>query len=91
MKITIKDKEVELRYTLRAMMMYENITDSTFNPTNVTEILTFFYCIVVTSAKDYEIKFDEFMTWTDDKPNILNEFAVWLQSTMATQNFVKKN
>ncbi len=61
MTITINDKDIELKYTLRSMMMYENITGKTFAPEGVSDILTFFYCVVVASAKNYELKFDDFL------------------------------
>jgi len=52
MKINIKGKEVELKYSLRALMMYENIENKTFQPTSLQNIMTFFYVIVVASSKD---------------------------------------
>ena len=42
MTITINDKDIELKYTLRSMMMYENITGKTFAPEGVADILPFF-------------------------------------------------
>lgn len=91
MKITIKDNEIELKYTLRSMIMYENITDQTFNPQTLTDMITFMYCVVVASSKDYSLKFDEFIDYVDDNPNIINEFGKWIQETVNTNNLFKKN
>jgi hypothetical protein len=55
MKININEKEITLKYSLRAMMMYENITGGTLAPTSLTDVITFFYCVVVASSLDYEL------------------------------------
>ena len=91
MTITINDKDIELKYTLRSMMMYENITGKTFAPEGVSDILTFFYCVVVASAKNYELKFDDFLDVIDENQERLNEFSLWLTNVVATQNYLKKN
>ena len=47
MDITIKDKKITLKYSLRAMMMYENVSGSTLNPKGLTDVITFFFCVVL--------------------------------------------
>jgi hypothetical protein len=32
MNVTIKEKEITLKYSFRALMIYENITQKSFNP-----------------------------------------------------------
>ncbi len=91
MKVTINDKEIELKYTLRSMLMYENITDKTFNPSTMSDVITFMYCIVVASSKDYSLKFDDFIDWLDENPNIINEFGEWIQTVVQNNNVFKKN
>lgn len=91
MKVTIYDKEIELKYTLRSMLMYENITDKTFNPSTMSDVITFMYCIVVASSKDYSLKFDDFIDWLDENPNIINEFGEWIQTVAQNNNVFKKN
>jgi hypothetical protein len=90
MKITINEKEIELKYSLRSMIMYENITDKTFNPSTMSDVITFFYCIVVASAKDYSIKFDDFLDYLDENPNLINDFGNWIQTVANTNNVIKK-
>jgi len=92
MKINIKGKEVELKYSLRALMMYENIENKTFQPTSLQNIMTFFYVIVVASSKDYSLTFDEFLDFVDEDQNnnLLKEFAGWLNDIIENQNKLKK-
>lgn len=91
MIVNIKDKEIELKYTLRSMIMYENITEQTFNPTTMTDIITYMYCVVVASSKDYSLKFDEFIDYIDENPNIITEFGTWIQEVVNTNDIFKKN
>ena len=60
MKIKIGKKNIELKYSIRAMIMYENMVEKSFNPQTLTDIITFMYCIIVSSSKDYSFKFDQF-------------------------------
>ena len=85
------NREVELKYSIRAMMMYENITGESFNPKNLTDILTFFYCIVVSSMKDYSYSFENFIDELDNEPSKLEELTKWMNDKISNQNTFKKN
>ena len=78
MKVKINDREVELKYSFRSFMIYENITGKSFNPTNLTDILVFFYSTILGSDKSAELKFDEFMDMIDLHPALVTEFSEWL-------------
>lgn len=91
MKIKIKDKEVELKYTLRSMIMFENMTDKTFKPEGLTDVITFMYCVIIASSKDYSLKFDEFIDILDEHPEIVQEFSDWLTTSVNTNENLKKN
>lgn len=91
MKYTIKDNTFELKYSIRALMMYENITGESFNPKNLTDVLTFLYCIVVSSSKDYSYEFDNFLNDIDENPQILTDLTNWLNSINTNSEILKKN
>lgn len=78
MKINIKEKEIELRYSYRALMMYENIQKKSFNPQTLSDIIIFFYCIALASLRNEELLFDDFMDWIDDNPTSITDFSNWL-------------
>ena len=88
MKVTIKEQEVELRYSMRSLFMYEKIVGQ-FNPKTIEEFATFFYCVVCSSNKDLDLTFDEFIDEViDPQPELLNQFALWLSSIMQKNNFL---
>jgi hypothetical protein len=91
MDITIKDKKITLKYSLRAMMMYENVSGSTLNPKGLTDVITFFFCVVLASSKDYSLKFEDFIDWVDENPESVKEFGEWLQASLSNTNQLKKD
>lgn len=90
MKITIKGNEVDIKGTVRAMMMYENIKGESFQPTSTENIITYMYCCVVSTTKDYSLSFDEFLDVIDEDMTIVNDFVAWLIAQAENQNKLKK-
>ena len=78
MKITINDKEIELKNKLRAILIYEQITDKTFNPTTLTDMMLYFYCVVLANEPSINLSFIEFMEMLDDKPELFDQFNRWI-------------
>lgn len=89
MKVRIKEQEVELRYSMRALFTYERISGQSFNPKTLEDFCTFFYCVLCSSNKDINLTFDEFIDEIiDPQPELLNQFALWLSSIMEKNNFL---
>ena len=49
MKVTIKEKEITLKQSFRALIAYEQITNETFNPSTITDMILYFYCVIISS------------------------------------------
>lgn len=92
MKVNLENKEIELKYGFRAMIVYEKIMDTSFAPKGLTEILVFFYSVIVASDKDNDINltYDGFMDWLDENPEKVGEFSEWLNSVLTKQSQFKK-
>jgi len=89
MKINIKDQEVELKYSFRALIIFEEITSKTLTvPESLKDILILFYSVILASAKGslQDWTWDNFMDWLDDNPEITIEFTQWLKDVLETQN-----
>lgn len=96
MIVKVKDKEVELKFSFRAYMFFEDITGHSFAGATMSETVTFLYCIVLASCSDYSIKFDDFLDTIDENPNIITEMTDWLMTndkmtTMLLPEKSKKN
>lgn len=91
MKIKINDKEIELKQTIRSLIMYENIKGESYSPKSLNDILLYIYCVVIASSKDYSIDYDAFIDWIDDNPGELEKISQFIQQTQENQNNIKKN
>lgn len=91
MTINFNGKDITLKSSIRALMMYENIAEETFAPTSLNNIITYLYCIVVTSAKDYSITLDSFLDYIDENSQVLTDFATWMTLSNENQNKLKKD
>lgn len=89
MTITIRQTEITLKYSMRALFTYEKISGQSFNPKTLEDFCTFFYCVVCSSNKDLDLTFDEFIDEViDPQPELMNQFASWLSSTMQKNSFL---
>ncbi len=88
MTITIRQTEITLKYSMRSLFMYENITGQSFNPKTLEDFCTFFYCVLCSSNKDLDLTFDEFVDYLDEDPSKMNEFAGWLSNVMMKNTFL---
>lgn len=86
MILKIKDRDVELRYSFRALMLFENIQNKSFAPSTTTDVLVFMYCVIMGSAKDLDFNFDEFLDFVDEDPTVVVHFSDWLTKEINKQN-----
>lgn len=82
MKIKIgegKDsRDIELKYSFRSLIMYENIQNKTFAPQTMTDVLVFFFCTILGSDRDVQLSFDDFLDMIDVNPQLVSDFSEWL-------------
>lgn len=78
MEITIKNQTVKLKNSMRAIMVYEQITNKAFSPLTMTELMIYFYSTIIASNLEMELTFDEFVQWLDDNNEEFANFTSWL-------------
>ena len=89
MTITIRQKEITLKYSLRSLFLYEQKSGESFNPKTLQDFCTFFYCVLCSSNKDLDLTFDEFIDEViDPQPELMNQFAEWLSNVMMKNSFL---
>lgn len=86
MKVDIDNKEVNLKYTFRAYMIFEQIVGHSFAGINLTEFITLFYSVLMASDTELTTDYDKFIDWLDENPNKLGEFTKWLTENIKKQN-----
>lgn len=96
MTFNYQGKDYDLKYSIRAIMIYENATNKSFNPKTFSDIITFFYCILVSSGKGDVFDFEVFTSILDEHPEKIQEFSEWLtgvftmNQVMAPQQEIKE-
>lgn len=85
MTIEIKKNKIELKQTLKSMMIFEKITDKNFDIKTISDVIIYFYSCVVASMKDIDLSFDEFIEWLDNNQNSFTDFNDWLLRTAEQQ------
>ena len=86
MIVRINDKDITLRYSFRSLILYENIQKKSFNPETTTDVLVFMFCVILSSEKELDFNFNQFLDMVDENPNLVTEFAIWLTKEMDKQN-----
>lgn len=77
MIVKLRDKNIELRNTIRMYVMFEAVKKEPFNPSLVTDLLLLLYsCVVCAGAKG--VTYDEVIELVDGSPSILPDFVAWL-------------
>ena len=82
MKIKIDNREIELKYSFRSLMSYENIQNKTFAPQLMTDILVFFYCTIHGSDRDVKLSWDDYVDMIDANPQLVTDFCEWLTNEL---------
>ena len=89
--MTIKDKEYKLKYTLRALFIYEQITGKVFRLQTITDEYLFFYCILAANNPDMNLTFDDLIDAIDEDLNIMVQFQNFMKSELEKQNIFITN
>lgn len=88
MKITIKDREYKLKYTLRAMIIFEKITNRTFSVTSFTDQMVLFYSLILANNSEVGITFDDLINECDEHPSIMQEYSEFMQNQNAKEELL---
>lgn len=85
MTITINNIEYKLKYTIRALFIFEQITKKPFEIRTTTDNYLFFYCMILANNPDTTLDWDEFLDAMDNDTSLITQLN---QVIMAAQ---KKN
>ena len=84
-KIEINGKEYNLKYTVRALFLWEQITKKSFKIETLLDNYVFFYCLILANNKDNTLEWDEFIDAMD------NDETLFLRMTEIIAKEQKKN
>lgn len=71
--ITINNKEYKVKYTIRAMFIFEQITGKSFEINTSLDNFIFLYSLILANNKDNPLSWDEFLDAIDSDPSIARQ------------------
>lgn len=87
----IRNKEYKLKYTLRALFIFEQITGKVFKLETLTDEYIFFYSMLLANNPNMELSFDSLIDAIDEDINIMLQFQNYMKSEMEKQNYFITN
>ncbi|WP_024993399.1 hypothetical protein [Phocaeicola paurosaccharolyticus] len=91
MKIIIKGNEYEMKSTLRAMFIFEQIKGELFSIKTLMDEFIYFYSIIMANNRDAEFTFDEFIDEADNDPSLIEQYKNLMNEEAKKQSAFKKN
>lgn len=78
MNIKIADNDYQLKYTVRGLFVYEQITGTTFSPDKLLNEYTLMFSILIANNPHFRLTFDEMIEYCDQDSSIFFGFRKWL-------------
>ena len=72
--IKINDKEYKVKYTIRALFIYEQITGKPFAINTLMDNYIFFYSLILANNLDDVLEWDTFIDALDEDNSIYEQF-----------------
>lgn len=74
--IKIKDKEYNIKYSLRTLFIFEQITGRPFEINTLLDNYIFFYSMILASNKNDEpLDWDDYIDALDNDPNLIKQMS----------------
>ena len=78
MKITIKNTDYTIKYTVRAMFVFEQITNKNFEISSSLDQYIFMYSVILANNPENILSWDDFIEAVDENPNLMQDFLRYL-------------
>lgn len=73
--ITINGKDYKVKYTIRALFLFEQITNKPFQINTLLDNYIFFYCMILANNNDSILDWDDFINAIDDDKNLMKQLT----------------
>lgn len=83
--VTINNKEYNLKYSVRAMMLFEAAANKLFSLDTLSDQYLFLYCCILAGNKDTDLTFDKLLDSLDEDPSIFTAFTKFMTDELKRQ------
>ena len=80
MNITIKGKQYKVKYAIRALFIYEQITGKPFNIVTLFDNYLFFYCLILANNPNDVLDFDDYLDAIDSDKDLYSQLTKVVES-----------
>lgn len=71
--ININGKDYRVKYTIRALFIFEQITGKAFKLETMLDSYIFYYSMILANNKDQVLQWEEFLDALDENPKLLQD------------------
>lgn len=79
--VKINDKEYKVKYSIRALFIWEQLSGKPFNLSTYMDNYVFYYSLLLASNDDFKMTFDEFIDATDNDSSIIIQIGDEISSS----------
>lgn len=90
MKITINGKELKVKYTIRALFIFEQITGRAFEIKTLMDNYLFFYSMILANNPDTPLEWDEFIDALDNDTELINQLSTVIADSQKKNNLFEE-
>lgn len=90
MTIQIRDKEYQVKNTIRAMFIFERLSNKPFKIETLLDWYVYYYSMILANNSDCELLFDEFINECDSNPSLIMDIQDYLTQQMNVSNQLAK-
>lgn len=93
MKVTIKEQELDLHYSMRIYIIYESMTDKSISPEDfnkMTNVITLLYATIIATLQynrlTASLDWNDYIDWLDEQGDkLLVDFTDWFVKEVESQ------
>ena len=71
--VNINGKDYKVKYTIRALFIFEQITGKAFKLETMLDSYIFYYSMILANNKDQVLQWEEFLDALDENPKLLQD------------------
>lgn len=90
MEVTIKDNIYKVKYSIRAMFVFEKLTGKIFKLESLMDWYIFYYSMILAGNPDCTLLFDDFIDECDSNPDMVIELQEYINMQFQKQGQLSK-
>lgn len=85
MEVTIKDKTYKVKYSIRAMFVFEKLAGKLFKLESLIDFYIFYYSMILAGNPECTLLFDDFIDECDSNPALVTDIQNYLNAQFQKQ------